>query len=129
MKGIKSVLLAFVVGGAFAVVGQGITFLWLEVLGQDSLFIGFALLVSMGVIGAVMFVLGIHQPIEEASGFGTILTFNGLCAAIANAYSHARSEKGTIGAGIAASLKMIGFVLGVGSALILVLAIIVFFVS
>lgn len=129
MKVLKPLLAAFLVGGLFSLVGEGFTMLWVSMLGPDSLLLGFAILVSMGVVGAVMFILGWHQRVEKFGGIGAMLPFNGLCAAIANAYTKTVTESVGASSGIAASLKLVAYVLGVGCALIFVVALITFFVA
>ena len=66
----KPVALAFLIGGVFAVIGQAITMFWLPIVGGDSPFMGFAILVTMGVIGVVLFVTGLHQKLAPIAGFG-----------------------------------------------------------
>jgi hypothetical protein len=127
MKIVKPLLLAFVVGGIFSVIGEGFTLFWLMIIGPGSPLLGLAIMVSMGVVGAVMFVTGTHQSVEKAAGFGAMLPFNGLCAAIAHMYTLAATSGKSTGAAVGASLKLIGYVLGVGCALILVVTLLAVF--
>ncbi|MCI9129870.1 MAG: SpoVA/SpoVAEb family sporulation membrane protein [Eggerthellaceae bacterium] len=129
MKALKPIAMAFLVGGIFAVIGQAITMFWLPILGGDSPFMGFAVLVSMGVIGVVMFLTGLHQKLAPIAGFGTILPFNGFCAAISDAYVSAANETEKSAAGVKAALGLVGYVLGWGCLFILVIAVVSFFVG
>lgn len=123
----KPIALAFLVGGAFAVVGQAITMFWLPLLGGDSPFLGFAILASMGVIGVVLFVSGLHQKWAPAAGFGLILPFNGFCAAVSDAFVQASSAADDPAAGVKAALGLVAYVLGWGCLSILVVAAVTFF--
>lgn len=102
---------------------------WLPIVGGDSPFMGFAVLVSMGVIGVIMFVSGLHQKLAPKAGFGLILPFNGFCAAISDAYVAASREAGNGAAGVKAALGLVAYVLGWGCLCILIIAVIVFFVG
>ncbi len=129
MRSLKAIFMAFLIGGIFSVIGQAITMLWLPVIGPDSPWLGFAILVSMGVIGVIMFIAGIHQKLEPKAGFGLILPFNGFCAAISGAFCEASKETGSTKAGVKAALGLVGYVLGWGCLCIFVVAVIAFFVG
>lgn len=123
MKVAKPLGLAFLFGGVFAVIGQAVAMLWAPILGADSPFMGFAILVTMGVIGVVMFVTGLHQKLAPLAGFGLILPFNGFCAAISDAFVSGSAEAGGAKAGAKAALGLVGYVLGWGCLCILVVAV------
>lgn len=127
MKYLKPIALAFLVGGIFAVIGQAITMFWLPILGGDSPFMGFAILVTMGVVGVILFVTGLHQKLAPHAGFGLVLPFNGFCAAISDAFVGASRETGSVGAGVKAALGLVAYVLGWGCLCIFVVALIAFF--
>ena len=129
MQPLKAVFMAFLVGGVFSIIGQAITMLWLPVIGPDSPWLGFAILVSMGVIGVIMFVTGLHQKLEPKAGFGLILPFNGFCAAISGAFCGASKETGSTKEGVKAALGLVGYVLGWGCLCIFVVAVIAFVVG
>lgn len=129
MKFVKPIAMAFLVGGVFAVIGQAITMFWLPIVGGDSPFMGFAVLVTMGVIGVILFVTGLHQKLAPIAGFGLILPFNGFCAAISDAFVNASAEAGTPAAGAKAALGLVAYVLGWGCLCILAIAGVTFFVK
>ncbi len=129
MQPLKAVFMAFLVGGVFSIIGQAITMLWLPVIGPDSPWLGFAILVSMGVIGVIMFVTSLHQKLEPKAGFGLILPFNGFCAAISGAFCDASKETGSPKEGVKAALGLVGYVLGWGCLCIFVVAVIAFVVG
>lgn len=124
----KPLIASFVIGGLFAVVGQAFTMLWLPIIG-DSPLLGFAILVSMGLVGVIMFTTGLHQKLAPLAGFGLILPFNGFCAAISDAYVGASRAVGKPAAGVMAALKLVGYVLGLGCGLILLVVLVVFFLG
>lgn len=129
MQFLKPIAMAFLFGGVFALIGQAITMFWLPIVGGDSPFMGFAVLVSMGVIGVIMFVSGLHQKLAPKAGFGLILPFNGFCAAISDTFVNASKEAGSAGAGVKAALQLVAYVLGWGCLAIFVVALITFFVK
>lgn len=127
MKYVKPIALAFLIGGIFAIIGQAITMFWLPILGGDSPFMGFAVLVTMGVVGVILFVTGLHQKLAPSAGFGLVLPFNGFCAAISDAFVSASSESGSPVVGVKAAFGLVAYVLGWGCLIILVVAAIAFF--
>lgn len=127
MKVLKPIAMAFLFGGVFAVIGQAITMVWLPILGSDSPLLGFAILVTMGVIGMVMFATGLHQKLEGPAGFGLILPFNGMCAAVAGAFCGGMKEGGVVG-GIKDAFGLVIYVVGFGYLSVAVVALIAFFV-
>ncbi|MCI8468884.1 MAG: SpoVA/SpoVAEb family sporulation membrane protein [Eggerthellaceae bacterium] len=129
MQYVKPTAMAFLIGGVFAVIGQAITMFWLPIVGGDSPFMGFAVLVSMGVIGVIMFMTGLHQKLAPLAGFGLILPFNGFCAAISDAFVNASNEAGSASAGVKAALGLVAYVLGWGCLAILVIAVAAFFLK
>lgn len=129
MKVIKALLAAFLVGGIFSVVGQGITLGWVGLLGGNNPLLGFAILVSMGIVGAVMFAMGAHQPVEKFGGFGAMLPFNGLCAAIAATYAGAKEEGLSTGTAIGKGVMLVVYVVGLGTLICSLVALVVFFMG
>ncbi|MBR0404641.1 MAG: SpoVA/SpoVAEb family sporulation membrane protein [Eggerthellaceae bacterium] len=116
---IRRIAWAFTVGGAYAVVGQLLLVAYTAVLGADSPFLMAAVLLSLGVVAFVLYVPGIHQKIEEKSGYGSMLPFNGFACGIAGAYE---------GGGIAAALGLVAFVMGIGSVAVILVAVVASFV-
>lgn len=115
---IRVILGAFVVGGAYAVVGQLLLNAYSAVLGPDSPILMAAVLVSLGVVALVLYVPGIHQKIEEKSGYGSMLPFNGFACGIAGAYEDGAVES----RGVVTMLKLVSFVIGIGTAGAIVIA-------
>ena len=121
MKRWAPVLRAFIAGGVVAVVGQVITLFWTVMMGGPGPLPTFAILETMGVLGAAMFVIGLHQKLEPKGGFGLILPFNGLCTAMANAFMEA-SREGDVRAGARASARLVCYVIGWGAVFIFLIA-------
>ena len=115
-------LLAFAFGGAFAVFGQLLLDAWTPALGADHPLLGFAVLVSMGVIGVALFVTGLHQKLAPIAGFGLIFPFNGFCAAVSEAYVAGTKETGGVGGGFKAAVRLVGHVIGLGAVCVAVIA-------
>jgi hypothetical protein len=91
--------LSFVVGGAYAVLGQFIGTALLPVVGPT--YTASATLCSLGVVAMVLYIPGIHQKIAAVSGYGSILPFNGFACGIADAYERGYSDGGVKGALVA----------------------------
>ena len=118
----KASLLAFAFGGAFAAIGQLLVVVWTPVLGAEHPLLGFAVLVSMGVIGVALFVTGLHQKLAPIAGFGLIFPFNGFCAAVSEAYVAGFRETGTVGGGFKSAVRLVGHVIGFGALCVVVIA-------
>lgn len=108
---VRVILGAFVVGGCYAVLGQVLLGAYTALLGSDSPFLMAAVLVSLGVVALVMYIPGIHQKVQDKSGYGSMLPFNGFACGIAGAYEEGRQQS----AGVASALKLVAFVMGLGS--------------
>ncbi len=129
MKVVKPLVIAFVVGGLLAMVGQVFFLLSVAIAGPDSLFVPFGTLVGLGLVGGILFIFGQYQKIEKFAQFGAIMPFSGLAAAVAGTLAHAKEEgKGTGGA-ILAALKLVVYVLGIGSVIAIVIAVVAFFIQ
>ena len=118
----KTSLLAFAFGGVFAAIGELLSILWTQMLGADHPLLGFAVLVSMGVIGVVLFVTGLHQKLAPIAGFGLIFPFNGFCAAVSEAYVAGYKETGAFGGGFKSAVRLVGHVIGFGALCVVVIA-------
>ena len=118
----RASLLAFAFGGVFAAIGQLLAVLWAPVLGAQHPLLGFAVLVSMGAIGVVLFVTGLHQRLAPIAGFGLIFPFNGFCAAVSEAYVAGYKETGTVGGGLKSAVRLVGHVIGFGALCVVVIA-------
>ncbi|MFA6808806.1 MAG: SpoVA/SpoVAEb family sporulation membrane protein [Eubacteriales bacterium] len=117
MAVLKNLLNTFIVGGVLGVLGQVLFTIYIGLLGPDSPMLITLLLVSMGLIGAILFTLGLYQKLEAVAGFGAILPFSGLAAAIAGAIVRTRSAGEPIGKAIKSGLMLVVIVVGIGSVL------------
>ena len=122
---VRATGLAFLFGGVFSAIGQLFVMLWTPVLGADHPLFGFAVLVTMGVLGMVLFISGLHQKLAPLAGFGLVFPFNGFCAAVSDAYVNGRKETGTVGGGFRAAVGMVGYVIGFGAVCVLLIAAVV----
>ena len=122
MKSLKTILYAFFFGGTFSLLGQLFTLFWITSLGNDSPLLGFGVLSSMGILGAVMYIVGVHQRFASAAGYGAILPLNGFCAALADAYYQSAWETESALAGIKGMLKLFFHVMGIGLGLVAMMA-------
>lgn len=127
MRIFKPILLSFVVGGIFSVIGQFFANLLVSALGAGHPLVDPLTLVALGLVGAVLYTSGIHQKIEKFSGYGAILPFNGLAAAVAGAFAGAKAQTGSAAAGVKAAVWLVLYVLGIGSILAAVVGIVAFY--
>lgn len=128
MKIFKPILSAFVVGGLFSVLGQGLMVFFASTLGGGSPLIGPLTLVALGLIGGVLFVAGIYQKIERIGAFGAILPFSGLAAAVAGIFNGTQTQTGSWGmAAKAAVVSLVLYVVGIGTILSVLVGVIAFF--
>lgn len=129
MNSLKALLGSFVVGGILAMVGQAFMSAAVAVLGPDSFFLAAATLVGVGLVGAILFVFGMYQKIEQVGGFGAALPFSGLAAAVAGCVVRAKEDGATMGASMLAGVKLAVWVLGTGSLVVVIIGIVAFFVG
>ena len=115
---------AFVVGGCLGLICQAFYAFWQAVLGVDASLAMPAALVSIGVLGGVLYVFDIYQKIEKVGAIGAAMPFSGLVSAVAGMFLEGNKENGFVG-GIGKSLKIFFYVLGIGSLLTAVIGIIV----
>jgi len=120
MEEVKRLLGAFAVGGLLAVVGQAILLgftTWLA--GSHNAFVaslpGPLTLVSLGVIGGLLYLPRLYDKLEAISGYGAALPFSGFCVAIAHAVETARLEGGSAGKAMAAGVRLVLQIIGVAS--------------
>jgi len=123
----KQIVSAFIVGGLFAVMGQGLMSIFAMSLGGDSVLIVPLTLVSVGLIGGVLFIAGIYQKIEKIGTFGAILPFCGLVAAIGSLYAGTKAQTGSSGAAAKAGIQLALYVLGIGTILSIIIGAVAFF--
>lgn len=129
MKIAKPIAAAFVVGGILAVVGQLFLTLYTAILGADSMFLAALTLVSVGLVGAVLFVAGIYQKIEKFGGFGAIMPFSGLAAAVGGTIAGAKQGGATTGQAIKEGVMLVVYVVGIGTVISVIIGVIAFFVG
>lgn len=107
MDAVKKLAGAFIVGGIFGLMGQVIMVLIGGILGPGygpELVVPLVLGV-MGIIGGVLFACGLYQKIEKVGGFGAIMPFCGLAAAVAGAICGIRGSGAPLGKAIVNGLK------------------------
>jgi hypothetical protein len=104
---IKKLLGSFIVGGFFGLIGQLLLVLIGSALGPgfDPNMIAVLTLIVMGIIGALLFACSLYQKIDKIGGFGAIMPFCGLAAAVSGAVSGIRGSGETLGKSIVKGLK------------------------
>lgn len=125
---VKRLAATFLVGGIFGAFSQGILWVWRLVLGQDSAWAMGATLVTLGFVGAVLFVFGIYQKIEARSAMGAVMPFSGLVSAVATSFLKGADEGGTA-KGVLEGFKFFLYVLGMGSLVAALVGVVVFLVA
>lgn len=123
----KPIFSAFVVGGLFSILGQGLTVMFTSALGAGSGLVVPLVLLTFGVIGALLFICGIYQKIEQVGAYGAILPFCGLCAAVAGTYLGAKTQTGSSSAGTKAAVSLILFVVGIGTIFSVIVGVVAFY--
>lgn len=109
------VLKAFLMGGVMGIITQALLILWTAVLGPESAFVGPVTLVSLGVLTLITFPCGLYKKLEDFGGWGLMLTFSGLAAAVAGNYLHVKAETGSARAAVAAGFKLVFSIVGCGA--------------
>jgi hypothetical protein len=126
MKTFRTLVLAFVFGGLTAVVAQGFFALWVSLIGP-SIFATLLALACLGVIGALLIILGIFPKLEELSGFGVGFSFGGFAAAVAGIYAGTKSKTGSDAEALKAAAGVVVLVIGTGVLLSFIVAAVSFF--
>ena len=129
MDSVKALVGSFIVGGILAMVGQAFMSIAVAVLGPDSLFLAATTLVGVGLVGAVLFVFGVYQKIEQVGGFGAALPFSGLAAAVAGTVVRAKEDGAAMGASMLAGVKLAAWVLGTGSLIVVIVGVVAFLIG
>ena len=96
---VKDTLLAFLIGGAICVLGQGISELW-TALGLDKEAAGSATSVSLVFLSVLLTGLNVYNKIARFGGAGTLVPITGFANAVASPAIDFRAE---------------GFITGVGA--------------
>lgn len=129
MNSVKALVGSFIVGGILAMVGQAFMSIAVAVLGPDSFFLAATTLVGVGLVGAVLFVFGVYQKIEQVGGFGAALPFSGLAAAVAGTVVRAKEDGAAMGASMLAGVKLAAWVLGTGSLIVVIVGLVAFLIG
>ncbi|WP_102379834.1 SpoVA/SpoVAEb family sporulation membrane protein [Raoultibacter timonensis] len=129
MDSVKALVGSFIVGGILAMVGQAFMSIAVAVLGPDSFFLAATTLVGVGLVGAVLFVFGVYQKIEQVGGFGAALPFSGLAAAVAGTVVRAKEDGAAMGASMLAGVKLAAWVLGTGSLIVVIVGVVAFLIG
>ncbi len=87
----RSVLSAFLTGGAICAVGQGVLNLW-RGAGLEETAAGTAASASMIFLGALLTALGVYDRIAKYGGAGTLVPITGFANAIVSAALEFKSE-------------------------------------
>lgn len=109
---LRTYALCFVFAGAAGLAAQLLYLLWQPVNAEYAVELAF---VTMGVIGALLYVAGIFQKMEDAAGFGAVLPLSGYTAGICGFCEAGIEERGTVGGGILGGCKLTLVVIGGGA--------------
>lgn len=118
---------AFIVGGIFGLIGQILFTIYVGLLGPDSPLLMVFLLVSMGMLGGILFALGLYQKLEAIGGFGAMLPFSGFATGICGAIVGTRMAGASMGQAIKAGLMVVVYVVGLGMAFSIIVGLIASF--
>ena len=125
----KRFLHAFVIGGAFGVVGQLFIFGWTAVLGAGNALVNPLTMVTMGALGLILFVSGASSALERLTTMGVTIPISGMVIAIGGVTSGVKAETGSAGAGAKAGAGLPLRVLGTGALVSVILSAILFFAT
>lgn len=125
----KKLVWAFVLGGLFGVVGQLFIFGWTAVLGTGNALVNPLTMVTMGVLGMVLFVTGASPKLEELTTMGVTIPISGMVIAIGSVTAGVRAKTGSAGAGAKAGAGLPLRVLGTGALVSVVLSAALFFAT
>ena len=115
MKTLKSLLMSFLVGGCFAVLGQLLFKMVLLLVPSGFLVVGPVTLAALGAVCGILWIFGIEQKIEEIGEYGSILHFGSCATAVARTYQESREAgKSVIGACLLAT-EPVYYVCGIGT--------------
>lgn len=113
---VKRLFATFVFGGCFGVLSQIFVVLWRAILGEESTWVMPLMLVTLGFVGAILYIIGIYQKFEDVGVMGAIMPFSGLVSAVATAFMQEDARGGTA-RGVGAGFLFFLYVLGVGGLL------------
>ena len=125
----SKILNAFVIGGVFGIIGQLFIYVWAAALGAGNALVNPLTMVTMGVLGLVMFLTGIAPKLEERTTMGVTIPISGMVVAIGGVTFGTKMETGSAAAGAKAGAGLPLRVLGTGAAISVVLSAILFFAT
>ena len=120
---------AFLLGGLFGLIGQLFIFGWSAILGQGNQLINPLTMVTMGVLGLVLFVTGAAPKLEEKTTMGVTIPISGMVIAIGGVTAGVQAQTGSSGAGAKAGAGLPLRVLGTGALVSVVLSAILWFAT
>lgn len=120
---------AFLIGGLFGVVGQLFIFGWTAALGAGNALVNPLTMVTMGVLGLVLFVAGIAPKLEELTTMGVTIPISGMVIAIGGVTFGTKMKTENAAAGAKAGAGLPLRVLGTGAAISVVLSAVLFFAT
>jgi hypothetical protein len=121
----KKLFGAFAIGGCMGFFGQLFMMIFEGILGADSAMVMPATLMSMSVVGALLFLCGIYQKIEKIGGMGALISFSGLPTGAAGGICGIHGSGVPLGKAVVNGIKPLAVIIGAGfivSALIGVIA-------
>lgn len=120
---------AFLIGGLFGVVGQLFIFGWSFALGVGNALVNPLTMVTMGVLGLVLFVTGIAPKLEAKTTMGITIPISGMVIAIGGVTYGVKRETGLTSAGAKAGAGLPLRVLGTGALVSVILSTALFFTT
>ena len=125
----KQISNAFIIGGLFGVVGQLFIFGWTALLGQGNQLVNPLTMVTMGVLGLILFLTGIAPKLEERTTMGVTIPISGMVIAIGGVTFGVKMESGSVGAGAKAGAGLPLRVLGTGALISVILSTVLWFAT
>ena len=125
----KKLLYAFVIGGAFSVVGQLFIFGWTAILGAGNALINPLTMVTMGVLGLVLFLTGIAPKLENLTTMGVTIPISGMVIAIGGVTAGVKAKTNSASAAAKAGAGLPLRVLGTGALVSVILSAVLFFTT
>lgn len=125
----KQISNAFIIGGLFGVVGQLFIFGWTALLGQGNQLVNPLTMVTMGVLGLILFLTGIAPKLEERTTMGVTIPISGMVIAIGGVTFGVKMESGSAGTGAKAGAGLPLRVLGTGALISVILSTVLWFAT
>lgn len=117
----KAVAKAFISGGVMGIITQVLLMAWTAVLGAGSTFVGPATLVTLGVLTLVTYPSGLYKKVEDWGGWGIMLTFSGLAAAVAACFQGVRAHTESAAKAVGEGFKLVFGIVGIGAIAFIIL--------